>query len=117
MTRVRGEAENMKKAGRRIRRSAAIPHPAAVDPGCGHANHPAVVSGEGRVVHAPVQATGGHCQWCYDTSPVSTKFIYTSYINIDAITYFYRNVDCDLLPVSLGLIIPLNWRAVLTTAL
>ena len=38
------QAENMKKAGRRIRRSAAIRHPAAVDPGCDHAQHPAVVS-------------------------------------------------------------------------
>ena len=91
----------MKKAGRRIKRSAAITESLSC---C-------------LVVHAPVQATGGHCQWCYDTSPVTPKFIYTSYINIDAITYFYQNVDCDLLPVSLGLIIPLNWRAVLTTAL
>ena len=52
-----------------------------------------------------------------DTSPVTPKFIYTSYININAIIYFYQNVDCDLLPVSLGLIIPLNLRVVLTTAL
>ena len=99
MTMVRGEAENVKKAGRRIRRPTAITESLIISL-CSSVS----VSLSRQVVQAQVQEV----IVCGLVIPVllqqkSFKHLKSTLIRL---TYFYQNVDCDLLPVSLGPIIP-----------